>query len=279
MIMIDDPNVYWGRFAFYLIACKVLLVCGKEVGSVANEGHPAKTYTSWRRRIKAASTTLIQTLFPPTCANCRQVGSMLCADCQAQLKWLEDPICGCCGRTVSYPTSLCKICVQRPLLLKQIRAAVLFEEPIAVVIHKMKYEGLFGLAEPLADLMTRAWEKWYTPVDLILPIPLHPDREKKRGYNQSNLLAKRLGTNLNLEVDFKVIHRARYTPAQVGLTARERLANVSGAFVVLSQKAIGKDVLLIDDVCTTGATMSAAAQALLEGGASSVSGYCVARAV
>jgi ComF family protein len=164
-------------------------------------------------------------------------------------------------------------------VLKQIRAAVLFAEPVSVVIHKMKYEGLFGLAEPLADLMTSAWGKWQSPVDLILPIPLHPDREKKRGYNQSNLLAKHLGSNLNLDVDFKVIHRNRHTPPQVGLTAKERLSNVSGAFVVLSQKAIGKDVLLIDDVCTTGATMSAAAQVLLDAGASSVAGYCVARAV
>lgn len=143
----------------------------------------------------------------------------------------------------------------------------------------MKYEGLFGLAKPLAEIMAKTWKKWYTPTDLILPIPLHPNRQKKRGYNQSDLLAKDLGTYLDLEVDFKTIRRIRHTPPQVGLNAEERLSNVAGAFVVFSQKIVGKDILLIDDVCTTGATMAAAAQALFEAGATSVSGYCVARAV
>ena len=244
---------------------------------LANELYTSSV--SWRTRLKAVSASFIETIFPPVCASCRVVGSLLCVDCRTQLQWVDHPICESCGQIASRPGDLCKVCLIRPLPLKQIRAAVFFEDPASTLIHKMKYEGLFGLAEPLVDLMACAWEKWQTPIDIILPIPLHPDRERKRGYNQSDLLARGFGKHLNIAVDSKIIYRTRYTSPQVELNARDRLTNVSGAFVVQSQKAMGKDVLLIDDVCTTGATMAAAAEVLLEAGAASVSGYCVARAV
>ncbi len=244
---------------------------------MANELYPSSV--SWRTRLKAAGTSFIETIFPPICVNCRAAGSLLCTDCRGQLHWIDGPICNCCGQQVDQAETLCKVCQTRPLPLKQIRAAVFFEDPAATLIHKMKYEGMFGLAAPLVELMTSAWKKWQTPTDMILPIPLHPDRERKRGYNQSNLLARGVGNYLNIAVDSKIIYRNRDTSPQVGLNARDRLKNVSGAFVVHSQYATGKDVLLIDDVCTTGATMAAAAEALLDAGAASVSGYCVARAV
>ncbi len=116
------------------------------------------------------------------------------------------------------------------------------------------------------------------PVDLVLPIPLHAERERKRGYNQSALLARAFSEGAALPYAEHALQRTRFTTPQVGLTAVERLVNVQDAFAADSCVQ-GRHVLLIDDVCTTGATMAAAANALLAAGARAVSGYCVARAV
>lgn len=242
---------------------------------MANENK--QNFASWWIKSKTAVASLTDLFFPPVCANCRKVGSLFCDGCYNQLQWVEEPICRCCGQAASATDTLCQRCSHNSLAISQIRAAVLFAEPVSNVIHKMKYSGLFGLAAPLGDLMVKAWNQWGIPIDIVAPIPLHPDREKKRGYNQSLLLAKRFGERLGIKIEANAIQRTRFTTPQVGLNASERLANVNGAFSVFPEEFIDKDVLLIDDVCTTGATMIAAAQALMTAGASSVSGYCVAR--
>ncbi|HRQ41784.1 MAG TPA: ComF family protein [Chloroflexota bacterium] len=169
--------------------------------------------------------------------------------------------------------------MSRPLPLKQIRAATVFTEPISTIIHKMKYEGAFGLGRVLADLMASAWAEWIIPVDMVAPIPLHPDREKKRGYNQSALLARWFSQQSGQVYAPELLKRTRFTVPQVGLNAEERAKNVQNAFAVAGYPFNDKHVLLIDDVCTTGSTLTAAAQVLLEAGAAAVSGYCLARAM
>jgi ComF family protein len=170
------------------------------------------------------------------------------------------------------------VCQERPLPLNQIRAAVLFADPVSKLIHNLKYNGAFGLSKPLAALMAEAWQTWRMPVDLVLPIPLHAERERSRGYNQSTLLTRDFCHLVALPFAEKGLTRTRFTTPQVGLTAVERLKNVQDAFATQVEVA-GKHLLLIDDVCTTGATMAAATHALLAAGAQTVSGYCVARAV
>jgi len=155
---------------------------------------------------------------------------------------------------------------------------VLFAYPITKLIHNLKYNGAFALAKPLAQLMIEAWPTWQMPVDLVLPIPLHADRKRKRGYNQSTLLARAFADGTALPYAEGALKRTRFTTPQVGLSAVERLENVQNAFQADS-RVQGKHILLIDDVCTTGATMAAAAAALLATGAQTVSGYCVARAI
>lgn len=142
----------------------------------------------------------------------------------------------------------------------------------------MKYEGAFALAEPLGDLMATAWPRWQTPVDLVVPVALHPERERKRGYNQSTLLARRLSCKLGWQMLPESLQRTRDTRPQTRLSGSERLQNVQRAFQAQRDIVTGKHILLVDDVATTGATLAASADALLAAGAVSVSGYCLARA-
>ncbi len=163
--------------------------------------------------------------------------------------------------------------------LRQIRAAFLYQEPLSQLIQGLKYNQSFGIAAALAEQMVQQMPAWDIPLDFVLPLPLHPDRHKKRGYNQAALLADRLTQMVNLPYEPTILARIRDTQPQVGLTLKERRQNMEDAFQADAGKAAGKNLLLIDDVYTTGATLSAAAAALLDAGAESVSGYCLAGAM
>lgn len=235
---------------------------------------------SWLLQVKHLTNNLLNFVFPPVCANCKKPGQLLCADCRAEIRWLNEPICGHCGRVVNKKTNRCPACLQTPLYpVDRVRAAVVFSEPIPTVIHQLKYNGYFSLAEPLADLMLEAWPLWQMSVDLVIGVPLHRQRQKKRGYNQSDLLAHHFSKKLCLSEDKQALLRVRNTPPQVGLNAGDRQLNVNNAFLADVTRVSGKHVLLIDDVCTTGSTLKAAAEALVTAGAAQVSGYCLARAL
>lgn len=234
---------------------------------------------SWLQ-VKHLTKNLLNFIFPPVCANCKKPGQLLCADCQAEISWLLEPVCQHCGRVVRTKTDRCPACRQVPLYpVEQVRAAAIFSEPIPTIIHQLKYKGYFSLAEPLADLMVAAWPRWQMAVDLVVGVPLHPQRQKKRGYNQSDLLARHFAKQLHLVEDKQALQRVRDTPPQVGLNANDRQVNVSNAFEADEKRVAGKHILLIDDVCTTGSTLKSAAEALMAAGAVRVSGYCLARAL
>jgi ComF family protein len=141
---------------------------------------------------------------------------------------------------------------------------------------------MFSIALPLAELMAQRYPQWSAQVDLILPVPLHPERVRERGYNQAALLVRHLCRLLDVAYDEDkegALWRTRHTRPQVGLDRAQRHQNVEGAFAADNTYVHGKNVLLIDDVCTSGATMAAAAGALISEGASTVRGYCFARPV
>ena len=218
-------------------------------------------------------------LFPPVCAACNTLGSLICDDCLAQMPAVVEPLCGRCGRSLLYAASVCGSCLQPSFRLQQVRAPLVYHDPAARIIHKMKYDGLFALAKPLARIMALKWPDWDHDPEMIVPIPLHKRRQRRRGFNQSTLLALHLGQQLNIAVDAQAMKRVKHTNPQIGLNPIERLENVRGAFLADSQRTRNKQILLVDDVYTTGATMSAAADALLASGAATVSAYCLARAV
>jgi ComF family protein len=145
-------------------------------------------------------------------------------------------------------------------------------------IHALKYHHVRDLAIPLSELLLALWRELDWEVDLVLPVPLYPRRQRERGYNQSALLAAQLTKGLDLTTASpNVLKRVRHTRSQTGLDAAERRQNVSGAFFCQDSTVRGQRVLLVDDVCTTGATLDACARALKGGGAHSVHALTVAR--
>ena len=217
--------------------------------------------------------------FPTVCAGCGKLGPMICENCLLQFPQVSEPICHRCGHSLVHPANVCGKCWSTDFHLQQVRASLIYRDPIKSIIHKMKYQGLFALSKPLAGLMANNWPSWNDTPDLIMPVPLHPRRMKNRGFNQSALLATHLGQELDITVNLTGLERVRNTAPQVGLNPQKRQENVRDAFNADPGTASGKQILLIDDVFTTGATMLAAAKALLVAGATNVSAYCLARTV
>jgi len=143
-------------------------------------------------------------------------------------------------------------------------------------IHDLKYEGVRELAEPLAAWIVEAWESAQLDADLIVPVPLHRKRELERGYNQSMMLAQELARRVHVPIAPAELVRTIRTRPQVGLSAEERKRNVEGAFSC-SGDVTPLRIVLVDDVCTTGATLEGCAGALKRAGAASVLGLTLAR--
>jgi ComF family protein len=219
---------------------------------------------------------LLDLLFPPRCVGCREAGSLLCARCRDEFELVEPPLCPHCGRP-SNNDRLCLLCQRDPLQIDGVRSMAYFDGTLREAIHSFKYHNLQDLAIPLGKLMGDYWEKSPLPAEIIVPVPLHKDRLRERGYNQAALLARELGKSIGLPVSENSLVRVRATRPQVELGAQERKENVSDAFHCSNIELKEKQVLLIDDVCTTGATLEACSIALRQVGARSVWAFTLAR--
>jgi len=204
---------------------------------------------------------VLNLLFPARCVSCGKEGGWLCPTCSQQISFYEMP----------WPSFADPF---EPL--EQVRSAAHLSGALRKAIHEFKYRGLRALASPLGQVLYRGWEKDPWPVDALVPVPLHPRRERARGYNQSALLARELAARTGLQMVDQALVRTVNTAPQVGLSAIERAENVHQAFTCPSNSLNGRRVLLIDDVLTTGATMRACASALLQAGALSVWGLTLA---
>ncbi len=217
-------------------------------------------------------------VFPPACGGCGKFGERWCKDCRAGTTPLPEPLCEICGEPRS-SMGICGRCLNSRPAFEKLRSWVAFNGSMREALHKLKYRRDVGFGETLALPLAEFLDSQNWNVDLAVPIPLSPQRLSERGYNQVGLFAYPLALAKDLTYAPRALHRSRHTRSQVGLSAVERRKNVRGAFRATNNLVAGKSVLLLDDVATTGATLSSASRTLVEAGAKRVYALTVARAL
>jgi ComF family protein len=236
---------------------------------------------------------LVDALFPPQCEVCEaplgaQRRSCVCEACLGGMPALAPPWCDRCGVPLapSAAPGCCPPCLHRPPRFESARAAALYRPahpglnprpPLAVAVQRLKYAQRRALADALGQLLAERYP--FGRDALVVPVPLHITRLRERGFNQAVLLARRLGRARGLAVASRALVRTRATHGQPGLGAAARRQNLDGAFALRPGAAVaGRDVVLIDDVLTTGSTADACATVLRAAGAARIDVYTVGRA-
>jgi ComF family protein len=233
---------------------------------------------------------LLDILFPPICHLCKvfipDAGDVhLCPRCLEQVTSICSPHCSVCG--IPFATEdgidhICGPCLAHAPSYHAARAAFVFAGPVQDLIHRFKYSHKTHLHRPLALMTARHLAAFAagTAAELIVPVPLHKKRLRWRGYNQAVLLAAVLAKEWRLPVARSALQRTRWTEPQINLAADERQQNVKGAFAVVDPRAVlGRRIILVDDVFTTGSTVEECAKTLKKAGAAEVSIVTVARAL
>ncbi len=251
--------------------------------------------------------TLIQSimdlLFPPQCPFCRTpipvssantedsipvpwdrcsvaLERLVCFQCLEKMPWLVN-CCPHCARPLTLAVHNCPYCLEQPFAFTYCCALASYQGALRETLHRFKYRGEKALAVSLGRLMAArlAGMPWFSKVEMLVPVPLFPQRQRLRGYNQSVLLARTLSRELGIPAE-ELLLRVRDTDSQTGMGRQNRWENMRGAFEKSGRwqsKLEGKEFLLIDDILTSGATAHAAALVLKEAGASCVSVAVIAR--
>ncbi|MDH4438769.1 MAG: ComF family protein [Rhizobium sp.] len=231
---------------------------------------------------------LFHLVYPPICAHCHVQTlrhNALCSDCWATLRLIERPFCEILGQPFAHDPGdgmISPEAIAHPPIFDRLRSVALHEGVARHLVHGLKYRDRTDLAPMMAAWMVRAASAEITAADAIVAVPLHRMRMFRRMFNQSAELARHVGQQTGKPFLAEVLVRRKRTQQQVGLTANQRALNVRGAFVVPEGRedlVFGRRLVLIDDVYTTGATVSAATAALKKAGAADVTVLTFARAL
>ena len=244
-----------------------------------------------RMAVREWAVAALDLVFPalcPVCATALGAGRRdpLCGGCWDAFERVAAPVCEICG--LPFPTfgdvsgeaiagpGRCGECAAAPPAFDWARAGGVYAGPLREAVQRLKFAGKPALARPLADLILEQWAPWLPGVDVVIPVPLARAREAARGFNQAALLAERLARGLGARLELRCLARSRDTAPQTDLDTAQRRANVLGAFTA-SAAVAHRDLALVDDVLTTGATVSECARVLRRAGARSVGVLTVAR--
>lgn len=227
---------------------------------------------------------ILDILFPISCISCGKENKWICKDCFFHIFIQNEHICGICEKVNTPDGRTCQKCKKKNALGALVVATSYKDSLVAKAVHFYKYRFIPDLHFQLGNLMIKAIQKTDLPLpDIIIPIPLHPRRLRWRGFNQSELLAKHVSLNLlpgtEIDMDEKILVRKKYTSPQMKIgDYKQRKENVRGAFHVINpEKISGKNILLIDDIATTGSTIFECARVLKESGAKEVYAAVIAR--
>ncbi|MDA1309304.1 MAG: ComF family protein [Proteobacteria bacterium] len=229
---------------------------------------------------------LLDAVLPPRCPGCGiivDIPAAVCGGCWSRIAFITAPMCQCCGTPFEFTVaerSLCGRCLAEPPVYGRARSATLYDDASRGVLLRFKHGDGLHLTGLLGAWLARAGAPLLADADLLVPVPLHWTRLFARRYNQAAALALDLGARTDTLVDVLSLTRVRRTPSQGTRTRSGRERNVRGAFQVLPDRANlirGKRVLLVDDVLTSGATVSACTRVLLRAGAAGVDILTIAR--
>lgn len=219
---------------------------------------------------------VISFFFPKRCVGCGKSGTWLCQSCSFKLSYVSHQKCLVCGEPAigGFTHPYCETRYNPDRFL----APFEYRDLLKAAVCKAKYCGSWALFSDLAPLSSRWLESLgirFLPGAALIPMPLYFIREWERGYNQSLILAEFLSKDLDLPLETDLIYRNRYTPSQTKLSRKARRTNIKGAFTAFP-KVRGKNLVLVDDICTSGATLLEAARTLKRQGARTV--WCLALA-
>lgn len=222
---------------------------------------------------------VLDLLFPPHCVSCGKGGAFLCRKCRKKLIYLQPPLCIRCSQPIRTGT-ICQKCQSQTWDIDGICSVFKYGGAIRQAIIQFKYQNIKALADPLSYLMMEYLKKHPLSFDIIIPVPIHKRRLRERGYNQSSLLARRLSYRTCIPVVEGALIRTKHTSAQAKTdNVEQRRENIKNAFKCVNHDISGKRILLIDDVCTSGATLNSCATSLKSAGAASVWGLTLAKEI
>ena len=223
-----------------------------------------------------AGRSLLETLYPLECVGCGSAGRVVCDRCAEDLPVLQPPYCRTCAAPGNF--ARCQTCAESIRQFDGVRAPYRYAGPIRQAILALKYGGIKAGASQLGDLLADYLDANPLPGEIIAPAPMHQRRLRERGYNQAELLARRVAAHSGLRYDAKLLRRARPVEPQAGIgSAAQRAVNVANSVALASGKDVqGVGVIVVDDVSTTGSTLESCAAVLKQAGAASVWGLTLA---